>query len=286
MENKSHALLAGLFTILLVAAAVWMGIWLNRDRVQRVPYEIATRLSIPGLNPQAAVRYRGLDVGKVEKIAFDPKSPGQILISLSISPDTPITQSTYAALGYQGVTGIAYVQFDDDGSKPELVPSSKDNVARIEMRPSVFDNLQTSGQALLEQTRVLADRLNALLDEPNRKVMLAAFRDVSQAAKKLETIPKQLEPTMTQLPAVATEARQAMASINSLSKEIGELSHNVNADTMPKINRLSSELRSTAQQLERTVEQINRQPQSLLFGPNSATPGPGETGFAAPEGTR
>ncbi|MBS1187519.1 MAG: putative signal peptide protein [Burkholderiaceae bacterium] len=286
MENKSHALIAGLFTILLAAAAVWMGIWLNRDRVQRVPYEIATRLSIPGLNPQAAVRYRGLDVGKVDKIAFDPKSPGQILISISINPDTPITQSTYAALGYQGVTGIAYVQFDDDGSKPELVPSSKDNIARIEMRPSVFDNLQTGGQALLEQTRVLADRLNALLDEPNRKVMLAAFHDVSQAAKKLETIPKQLEPTMTQLPAFASEARQAMASINALSKEIGELSHNVNADTMPKINRLSSELRSTAHQLERTVEQINRQPQSLLFGSPGATPGPGETGFAASEGTK
>ena len=46
-----------------------IGLWLNRDRVERVPYEIATKLSIPGLNPQAAVRYRGLDVGKVDESA-------------------------------------------------------------------------------------------------------------------------------------------------------------------------------------------------------------------------
>ena len=282
MENKSHALMAGLFTLALLAAAIWMGVWLNRDQVKRVPYEIATRLSIPGLNPQAAVRYRGLDIGKVEKIAFDPKSPGQVLIRISIQPDTPITRSSFAVLGYQGVTGIAYVDIDDDGSKPEIVTSSKDNVTRIEMRPSLLDNLQTGGLELLAQTRALANRMNALLDEPNRKLMLDAFRDVSQAAKKVETIPKLLEPTLAKLPGMATEAQQTLTSISALSKEIGELSHSVNAESLPKFNRLSGELRTSAQALNRTVDQIGRQPQSLLFGSSGMTPGPGETGFVAP----
>lgn len=286
MENKSHALKAGLFTILLIAAAIWMGIFLNRDRVQRVPYQIATRLSIPGLNPQAAVRYRGLDVGKVETIAFDPQSPGQILINISINPDTPITQSTYAVLGYQGVTGIAYVQFDDDGSKPELVPSSKEQLARIEMRPSLYDTLQTGGLELLDKTRILAEQLNALMSEPNRKVMLDAFRDVSLAAKKVEAIPKQLEPALKQLPDMAKETRQAMASIAALSKEIGELSRNVNAETLPKINRMTDDLQATVQTLNRTVDQFNRQPQSLLFGSPGMPSGPGEAGFSAQGGTR
>ncbi|MEA5098021.1 MAG: MlaD family protein, partial [Burkholderiaceae bacterium] len=252
----------------------------------RVPYEIATRLSIPGLNPQAAVRYRGLDIGKVDAIAFDPQSPGQILINLSIDPNTPITQSTYAVLGYQGVTGIAYVQLDDDGSQPTLVPSSKDKVARINMRPSLYDNLQAGGLELLDKTRILAEQLNALLAEPNRKVMLDAFHDVSRAAKQIETIPKQLEPTLTQLPGMANETRQAMASVAALSKEIGELSRNVNAETLPKINRLTGELRTTVQSLNHTVDQINRQPHSLLFGSPGIAPGPGESGFATPGGTK
>src|SRR6476660_360616 len=118
MENKSHALLAGIFTIALLTAAILIALWFNRDRVEWVPYEIATKLSIPGLNPQAAVRYRGLDVGKVDDILFDPNAVGQILVRISVRPDTPITQSTFATLGYQGVTGIAYVQLDDDGSRP------------------------------------------------------------------------------------------------------------------------------------------------------------------------
>src|SRR5690349_13920435 len=138
MENKAHALMAGIFTIALLIAAILIGLWFNRDRVQWVPYELVTKLSVPGLNPQAAVRYRGLDIGKVDEITFDPEVPGQIRIHIRIKPDTPITQSTYGTLGYQGVTGIAYVQLDDDGSRPTKVPSSKDHIARIQMRPSLL----------------------------------------------------------------------------------------------------------------------------------------------------
>ena len=47
MENKSHAVTAGIFTLVLLTAAILISIWLNRDRVQWVPYQIATKLSIP-----------------------------------------------------------------------------------------------------------------------------------------------------------------------------------------------------------------------------------------------
>ncbi|HEU4375093.1 MAG TPA: MCE family protein, partial [Telluria sp.] len=47
MENRSHALMTGLFTIALLIAAVLAGIWFNRDRTERVPYLIATTESIP-----------------------------------------------------------------------------------------------------------------------------------------------------------------------------------------------------------------------------------------------
>ena len=71
MENKSHAFIAGLFTVCLVAAALLIVWFLNMDRTVKQPYMIATNLSIPGLNPQATVRFRGLDVGKVTNIGFN-----------------------------------------------------------------------------------------------------------------------------------------------------------------------------------------------------------------------
>jgi phospholipid/cholesterol/gamma-HCH transport system substrate-binding protein len=302
MENKSHALIAGIFTLVLLTAAVLIGMWFNRDREVRVPYELATKLSVPGLNPQAAVRYRGLDVGKVDDISFDPKVPGQILVHISVKPDTPITRSTYGVLGYQGVTGIAYVQLDDDGTNPVKVPSSKEQIARIEMRPSLLDNLQSKGLAILIQTEALTKRFNTLLEPDNQKMMLQAFDDVSKAANKIEKIPEQLQPTLDKMPAMVTEAQRTLVSIAKLSKDVTALTAQLQAaggpiaklsttidqfgsvaekfehDALPLTNDVRTSLRS----LNRTLDSFNQRPQSILFGSPAPAPGPGETGFVAP----
>jgi phospholipid/cholesterol/gamma-HCH transport system substrate-binding protein len=310
MENKAHALLAGLFTIVLLAAVVAIAMWLRRDNTEMVPYEIATKLSVPGLTPQAAVRYRGLDVGKVDSIDFDPQVPGQILVRMHVQADTPITHSTYGTLGYQGVTGIAYIQLDDDGSKPARLPSSEQQVARIEMRPSLFDSLQGKGMEILTQAEELTRRINGMLAPDNQKMILSAFQSVGQAANEIETIPRQLKPTLARLPALADQTSQALASVNSLARDVGVLSKNLNAlttslqqpnGTVDKLTitadqvgavasrietevlPLATDARSTLRSLNRTLDTFREQPQSLLFGADERSPGPGEAGFTAPE---
>jgi phospholipid/cholesterol/gamma-HCH transport system substrate-binding protein len=308
MENKAHALIAGLFTLVMVIAAVLIALWLGRDRVQRIPYEMATKLSVPGLNQQAAVRYRGLDVGTVDKISFDPTVPGQILVHMNILPDTPITKSTYGMLGYQGVTGIAYVQLDDDGSNPGRLTSSKAHVARIEMRPSLLDQLQDRGLAILIQTDELAKKLNNLMAPENQKAMLSAFESVSRAATEIENIPRQLKPTLDRMPALAATTQQTMASVNKLAQDASTLSVNLNkmttnlqapdgaVDRMGKaadhissvatqieieVQPLSKDIRSAVRSINRTVDSFAERPQGVLFGGNLARPGPGEAGFSA-----
>lgn len=309
MENKSHALIAGLFTLILAIAAILLAMWFNRDRVVRVPYEMATKLSVPGLNPQADVRYRGLDVGKVDEILFDPKTPGQILVHISVKPDTPMTQSTYGVLGYQGVTGIAYVQLDDDGVNPVKLSSSREHLARIEMRPSLFDNLQTRGLAILKQTEELTLRMNRLMTPENQEIMLSAFSNVSKAATAIESIPHELSPTLAKLPALTAQADRTLASINTLSRDVSTLSTNINGLTTGlqapdgTLNRISgaadqlssaalkieqnaiplaSDTRTTLRAMNRTLETVNNRPQSILFGAGPLQPGPGEAGFTAP----
>ena len=309
MENKAHALIAGIFTLVMLVAGILLAMWFNRDRVVRIPYEMATKLSVPGLSPQADVRYRGLDVGKVDEITFDPGVPGQILVHISVKPNTPITHSTYGVLGYQGVTGIAYVQLDDDGTKSTKLKSSKSQIARIEMRPSLLDNLQNRGLAILKQTEELTMRFNRLLTPENQSLMLDAFNTVSKAASAIETIPHQLEPTLEKLPALTRQADRTLNSINSLSHDVAGLSKNINgltnklqapdgtvdrlgvaADQLGaaaakvelEVAPLAGDARSTMHALDRSLDTVNNRPQSILFGTGALPPGPGEAGFVAP----
>lgn len=308
MENKSHALVAGLFTLLLLIAAILIALWFNRDKVGRVPYEMVTTHPVLGLNPQAAVRYRGLDVGRVEAIHFDPKVPGQIVVLLGVRPDTPVTRSTYGSLAYQGVTGMAYVQLDDDGSNPATVRSSADDVARIEMRASLLDKLQEKGLAILEKTEQLTERFNTLLSPENQRATMTAIDNVSRAASKIERIPDKLQPTLDKLPALTSQTAQTMASIRKLSDDARGLSDSLNrlstslqapdgavarlgnaadriggaADGLQnQALPLTYDIQSSLRTLNRTLEQVDSHPQSLLFGTDHA-PGPGEPGFTTP----
>ena len=65
MENKAHALAAGIFVLLVSAMLVAMAVWLTRDTGEHRVYEISSPEAVNGLQSQAAVRYRGVAVGKV-----------------------------------------------------------------------------------------------------------------------------------------------------------------------------------------------------------------------------
>src|SRR5690606_36335284 len=107
MENKAHAMAAGIFVALLSLLVLGMAAWLTRDTGIRDTYEISTRETVTGLQEQAPVRFRGVDVGKVSSIGFDPQKQGNVLLRLEIDREAPITRETYASLGFQGVTGLA-----------------------------------------------------------------------------------------------------------------------------------------------------------------------------------
>lgn len=310
MENRSHALTTGFFTITLLIAAILYGLWFNRDRVQRTPYVIATAQSIPGLNPQAPIRYRGLEVGRVGSIAFDPHVAGQIMVTLNINTDAPITTTTFASLGYQGVTGIAFISLDDDKVGSPLLPSSADHPARIPLRQGLFDQLEKRGKEILSQTEDVTHRLNELLSPEHQKTILGAFADVSETAQKYRELPEKLQPTIDKLPALADQTQKTLHSVTALANDVNQLTTNLQApggpidrittqveriggsvdavaggielDTLPQVNSLSDDTKASMRALRKTMNKINDRPQSLIFGAPGTPPGPGEEGFAAP----
>lgn len=310
MENKSHALWAGFFTIAMLCATIIAGIWLNRDKTVRTDYRIVTTKAISGLNPQATVRYKGLVVGRVDRIDFDTKVLGQIDIKISIDPDTPITKSTFATLGYQGVTGIAFVQLDDDGSNPEKLVADADDPPKIPLRPGLLEKLEQNGTAILVNIDLVSKRLAQLLTPENQQTMLGAFSGTAKVTERWTKVADELKPALQRVPALAQQANQTLLSVEELANNAdqltqqltsltnqlqdpngplnqtitayGNLGEVVQTDTLPRINEVTKEVGRTMRTLNKTLEDINERPQELIFGKSAAMPGPGEAGFVEP----
>ncbi len=313
MENRSHALMTGIFTIALLVATILVGLWFNRDKTELVPYEIVTTQSIPGLNPQATVRYRGLEVGRVDEIVFDPRVTGQILIRLSVDAASPITSTTFATLGYQGVTGIAFIQLDDERTGSPRLQTGGERIARIPLRPGLLDQLEDRGLAILEKAEKVTASLDELLSEDNRAKMVGAFESVERAADAYAAIPQRLDPVLDRLPGLVNKVDRSMDSIDTLATSATSMTRNydqlatrlqapdgpierlnttigalgaatseLELETLPQVVRMTDEARASLRAVRRTANSFSDRPQSILFGAPGGTPGPGEPGFAPP----
>lgn len=306
MENKAHAMAAGIFVLAATTLLLILAAWLTRDTGQRDVYEISTRETITGLQSQASVRYRGVDVGKVAQIGFDPKAVGNVLIRLEVDHDAPVTRDTFASLGFQGVTGLAFVQLDDHGRPaPRLAPEDG-QPPRIPLEPGLLSKLQTRGEAILDQVEQVSVKMNRMLGDDNQRRFSTALENLGQASadagrlaqRMTATIDKRVDPALTEatqtlrslrrtsdeFAQTAQRLNQKDGPIDRLAQGTESLSHaadSFNAATLPRINRVTDEASRAVRQLGRTASAIGDNPQSLIYGNGPAQPGPGEPGFKA-----
>jgi phospholipid/cholesterol/gamma-HCH transport system substrate-binding protein len=309
MENKAHAMAAGIFVVAITILLVGLAAWLTRDTGERDPYEISTRETITGLQEQAAVRYRGVEVGKVATIGFDPKAQGNVLMRLEIDRDAPVTKDTFATLGFQGVTGLAFVQLDDTGKPAPRLQPEDGHPPRIPLRPGLLSKLMDKGEVILERVDELTGRMNQLLGDENQKRFSSALdnlgtaaADASQLARRLDsTVAARVDPALAsvqksadQIGRTAADFGQTARRLNAKDGPIDRLAEGTealahaadsfNSATLPRINRVTEETSRAVRQLGRTANTINDNPQSLIFGAGAVDPGPGEPGFTAPGG--
>ena len=313
MENRAHALVAGLFTLLLGIGVLVAAQWFSRDNYEQVRYTLESKHSVSGLNVQAAVRLRGVEVGKVESIDFDADDPDNILIRITVKGGTRITRGTTAQLGTQGITGLAYVVLEDDGKKPGFLPPSDDKDKRIAVQKSFMDELTGSGKDLVSQFGQVAQRVNVLLSDPNQAQLLRTLASLQTATQRISVLTQSLEPGAKAVPALTADARKALQntaatleSIDVLAREyakradtlervaksaeqLGSASQGVSqsaqsavGDAAPRINALLEELARNSRNLDRLLAELNEQPAGLVFGRGPARPGPGEPGYTEP----
>lgn len=230
MENKAHALAAGTFVVLVAALLVTLAVWLTRDSAVRDTYELATRETISGLQPQAPVRYRGIAVGKVTFIGFDPAQIGQVLVRLAVDDAAPITRSTYATLAYQGVTGLAYVLLEDDGSAPERLPTSDAKPARIPLRASLITKLSDQGTVIVSRLETTVSRLNDLLSAEHQRTLMQSVQQAGEAARQVGELSASLArvadaqfgPQQTNVPQLIRELEATLKVVREVGAQAGQ----------------------------------------------------------------
>jgi phospholipid/cholesterol/gamma-HCH transport system substrate-binding protein len=316
MENKSHALAAGIFVLALTAMLISLAVWLTRDTRALHVFELSGRVNVTGLQPQASVRFRGVPIGKVTSIGLDPQARGQVLVRIAVDDQAPITSTTYASLGFQGVTGLAFIQLDDSGDPGAAVPSAVAQIGRIPLKPGLMSKLTDQGERLLGQLEQATQRFNQLLSNDNQQVVMTALGNLGKAAGDLQQLSSQSRQI---LPELAQTALETLSTVKATSVRVGDSADSartsarafqkvtermygpggtldqisqgseiliatgqvLQTSTLPRLNRAVADTSRTLQHIGSMAQTLNDTPQALLLGKPGAIPGPGEPGFVA-----
>jgi len=274
MENRPYTLIAGFFAVLLgvgLLAAFW---WLGNAHTPQNHYHMISMSTVSGLNKQAAVRFRGVDVGHVEEISLDPNNPLAIAVEISVDKQLQLTKGSYGHLAGQGLTGLSYIELDDNGTDKTPLGDQA-----LVLNESELAGMLASGKKTVSQVQEIvanADKLfknlNMVLDDKGRQ-------RVSRLLENLDNASVELKPLLQASTATMDAARPSFAKLNNTMDEIGKIGVTVNEETLPRLHQLTHQLNQDAVSLNRLLNTLDEHPESVIFGKTAPRPGPAEVNY-------
>ena len=307
MTGKTNYVLVGLFVLALTLTLIAGVLWLGSGGPGRVydEYLVYMQESVSGLSRDNAVKYHGVDVGRVRAIGLDPQRAEEVRLLLEIDRGTPIREGTVATLETQGLTGLAYINLTGgSATSPALKARPGEQYPVIESRPSTWGRLDRAVEELATNLIGVSKRFELLLSDENQRHIsrsLAHLDDLSSAlaersgdmASALDDLTTTLRHTRdasTGLSDLVTTLQSAARALERMADEIRDTSASVRrvvrardrdlqrftGEALPEAAVMINEARRAAQNLRRFSEQLERDPAVLLRGGSPRAPGPGE----------
>jgi phospholipid/cholesterol/gamma-HCH transport system substrate-binding protein len=308
MEAKVNYVVVGVFVLALGAALIAGVLWLSSGSAFRRTYDtyqVYMRESVSGLSLDAPVKYRGVEVGRVRRIALAPQDVEQVLLTLDIERGTPVKQDTIAVLRVQGLTGIANIELTGGRrDSPPLTAQNGEEYPVIRTGPSLMVRLDTAVTMLLTNLNRTSENLNAVMDKENLQALKRVLADVetltrtiaarsaaidrglisasralensAQATGELPRLIEQMQRSAQAVEKMSNEVASAGASATQMLDSTRGDVRQFTAQTLPDVNSLVTELREMTGSLKRVADELDRNPSVLLFGKPAPKRGPGE----------
>jgi phospholipid/cholesterol/gamma-HCH transport system substrate-binding protein len=224
-----------------------------------------------------------------------------VLVIADIQASAPIDGSTRASLSLQGVTGLLYIDLEQDHkvAVPGVLADGL-HYPVIRSAPSDFDVLLSSLPALTTHLVELADRFNQVFSDENVRsfkttltnVRLASehlpgtFREVQELVADVRRMTQEVQGAASDLRRIEAHAtpdiESAVANIRQVSDNLAKTSERLQqfiADNEPGVSRFTQQSLPEFEQLLRESRQaardfrdlsrsLKQNPSQLIYEPN------------------
>jgi phospholipid/cholesterol/gamma-HCH transport system substrate-binding protein len=268
MSAKSSKFLIGLFVIsgTLICAAIIIWVGAARILTKGSLYSVYFDESVQGLQADSAIKYRGVEIGKVQKIKVAPDNR-LIEVVMKIDIESDLQEKTIATLKAAGITGIVFIELDqlksgDLANSPKItfkssypvIPSRRSQISRFMADTDVIMqnvkdiDLKGISNQLKNTTKAIENFVDGKMD----RVVNETMEVLSDAHQLIEQAKNDIAVLKLQEKADQTDAM--LKDIDKKSKAIT----NALQDT-------SENLRVTSENLQKLSDNLTRNPSDLIF---------------------
>ncbi|HTD73367.1 MAG TPA: MlaD family protein [Steroidobacteraceae bacterium] len=300
MDRDANYVAVGAFVLLVIAMGVSFVFWYTDQQDKRTyqRYEIYFPGSVSGLTAGSPVRYLGVDVGKVVRIALDPQQRKTVQVIADIDSTAPIDDRTRASLSLQGVTGLLFIDLEQDPKAESTGALAQgQRYPMIRSRRSDFDVLLSNLPELTTHLVEVADHFNSVFSDDNVRALKATLnnarlasehlpdtvREVQQLVADVRHTTQEVQVTVAQLRGVITDAspdlKAAFANIRQISDNLAKTTTRLNAfvaenepgfsrfskQSLPEFEQLLRESRQAARDFRDLSRSLKQNPSQLIY---------------------
>jgi phospholipid/cholesterol/gamma-HCH transport system substrate-binding protein len=300
MEREANYAAVGAFVLLVIVMGTLFVYWYSDSREHKdyTRYEIYFEGSVSGLERGSAVRYLGVDVGRVANMRVDPRDASRVQVIADIDSTAPVSNRTAAELSLQGVTGLLYIDLiTNTGTRPLSKPVPSQKYPVIRSARSNFDVFLSSLPELVGLAKDVVDRANLLLSDQNLASVSSTLRNVDQASAHLPDTVRKINDLTVELRGAAQDIRLLAQNVNRTTESVGpeitatlqrvkEISQNLakaseqfellmkdnradlrsfTRDTLPEFDRFLREGRAAARELGELAQGLRENPSQLIY---------------------
>ncbi len=231
MNNRVNYAVIGFLVLFGLSLIGGFAYWMLKPTTQKDVkiYAIYFEESVLGLNIDAPVKYRGINVGKVIDLSISEKNSEKVRVLVSILKSTPIKVDTVAKLTAQGITGLTYINLSQGSHLAKPLEAKKgEKYPVIKTVPSFFTNFEKSLGSVSSKLTATLGRTEELLGSDNQEQMSLILRRSAHMMQQMDKLldDKTVDNLQKSVQHLESISRKVDAVIPNIDKSMNRLVEN------------------------------------------------------------
>jgi ABC-type transporter Mla subunit MlaD len=255
MLSKSQRARLGVFmtaglALLCVFVSIPLGFkFANRTKIYYSYFEGERSLS--GLEEGADVKYRGVRIGKIDRISYNAADLTRMKVEFRIKHDFPVKEDMYVETGFIGITGLLYAEVLGGSNEAKLLPPGSE----LKSHPSLMSSITGKADVIIQKIELLLNHVNTFTHPDSLASIKIILDNVASISGEVDEMVKQARPDIRD---VMESTNSTMRKVDAIATDIQGIAGSVNSSISPQqIAGMLSTVDSTARTLKQLSENLD-----------------------------